>query len=344
MSAYGQIAIVDVSPDKEFSTNVAKLLNLEPHNTQVDKFKDSETNIRIEQSVRGKDVYIFQSYIPPIGERLYELHNAVSATQSGGEASRVTAVMPYCFGMRGERATGARQSTQAVVVARQLYAMGVDKVITVGLHSEAVQSIFLAVGEKEGIKVEHLEFEPLAASYIIKTAQERNYRNIVIASPDVGGTKRVRKTRSIVVKNSNLDARIAIGDKYRQKQDEAEILEIIGDVRGKQVFLYDDIGDTLGTISGAVQAIKERGAQGIYLMFIHPVLGQGYERNLKQLCDDRFVKEIVFSDTIPLKEIALKCDKVRTIAIEPFIAEAIKRINADKSMSELHKYNEIMGI
>lgn len=343
MSNYGKIAIVDVSPDNAFSQHVAKLVDVPPHQTLVDKFKDGETNIRIAESVRGRDVYIFQSYTPPIGERLYELLNGISATQSGGDANRVTVVMPYCFGMRGERPTGPRQSTQAVVVARTLYAMGVDKVITVGLHTESVGSIMLAAGER-GVKVEHLSFEPLAANYIINTAKEHNLKNIVIASPDAGGTRRIREVRRIVDKYSDLKVDLAIGDKQRRQHDQSEVLQIIGDVKGKSVFLYDDIGDTLGTLCAAVQAIKSYGASEVFIINVHPVFGKGYERNLDALCEDRRVKEIVFGNTIPLKEEALLCPKLRIVPIEPFIAEAIKRINQDQSMSELHHYKEIMKI
>jgi len=338
---YRPIAIVDVSPDKGFSSKIAKLVGVEPHSTEVAKFKDGETNIKIAQSVRGRDVYIFQSYVPPIGERLYELLNGISATQSGGDASRITTVMPYCFGMRGERATGPRESTQAVVVAKALSAVGANKALVVGLHSEAVQSIFLAAG----IKVEPLTFEQLAANYIINTSKEHNYQHVVLASPDVGGAKRIRRLRDIVAEQyPQLHTDIAIGDKQRKQPDKPEIVDIVGDVKGSVVFLYDDIGDTLGTLKGIVHAIKSRHAQSIYLVNIHPVLGQGYEKNLDVLCNERFVKEIVFGNTIPIKEEALECPKLRIIPLEPFVAEAIKRINADRSMSELHNYEEIMKI
>ncbi len=343
MSNYGKIAIVDVSQDQEFSSKVAKLVGVSPHKTIVDKFKDGETNIQIAESVRGRDVYIFQSYTTPIGERLYELLNGISATQSGGDASRITVVMPYCFGMRGERPTGPRQSTQAVVVARTLYAMGVDKIITVGLHTESIGSIMLAIGER-GVKVEHLSFDPLAANYIINTAKEHNLRNIVIASPDAGGTKRIREVRKIVDKHSNLKVDLAIGDKQRRQHDQTEVLQIIGDVKGKSVFIYDDIGDTLGTLCGATQAIKSYGASEIFIVHVHPVFGKGYEKNLERLCDDKFVKQIVFGNTVPIKEDALAYEKLNTIPVQPFVAEAIKRINADRSMSELHNYEEIMKI
>jgi ribose-phosphate pyrophosphokinase len=339
--SYGKIAIVDVSPDKTFSQNVAQLVDVAAHDTKVDKFKDGETHIMIRPSVRGRDVYVFQSYTPPLGERFYELLNGVSATQSGGEASRITAVMPYCFGMRGERPTGPRESTQSVVVAKALASMGVDKVVTVGLHSDAVQSVFLATG----IKVEQLSFEPLAANYIINTAREKGYNHIVLASPDAGGTKRVRRLRDIVAEQyPGLNTDIVIGDKQRKQADKPEIVEIVGDPKGKIIFLYDDIADTLGTLRGIVQALKERGANAIYLINIHPVFGRGYERNLASLCDDRFVREIVVGNTIPIKEDALECQKLRVIPVEPFVAAAITRINQDKSMSELHKYKEILKI
>ncbi len=344
MSDHGQIAVVDISEDKKFSTNVAKMLGIQPHKTTVTKFADGETKIKIEQSVRGKDVYVFVTYQPDIGEHFYELMNAALACQSGGKAARLNVVMNYCYGMRGERVTGPRESAQAVVVARALYAMGVDQVLTTGLHNEAVPSIFQAVGEKGGIPVEHLSFEPLAGNYTANTITQQKIENSTMASPDVGGTKRVERVRTIVEKTYNLPIELAIAYKARTGDDKTEVLKVIGDVKDRTVFIYDDVAGTLGTIRSAVHAIKENGAKEIYIMEIHPVLSKGYEKDLELVCNDDTVKEIVFGNTIPLKGLALTHPKVRTIPLEPLVSEAIERMNLDHSMSELHNPQEIRKI
>lgn len=344
MSDHGPIAIVDISDDKKFSTNVAKMLGIQPHKTIVSKFADGETKIKIEQSVRGRDVYVFITYQPPIGEHFYELMNSAIACQSGGKAARLNVVMNYCYGMRGERVTGPRESAQAVVVARALYAMGVDQVLTIGLHNEAVPSIFQAVGERIGVPLEHLSFEPLAGNYTANVINERKIKQSAMASPDVGGAKRVERVRAIVEKTYNLPIELAIAYKARIGDDQTEVLKVIGEVKDRTVFVYDDIAGTIGTIKAAVQSIKEAGAKEIYIIEIHPVLSKGFETELEKLCNDDIVKEIVFANTIPLKGPALTNPKVRTIPLEPLVSEAIERMNLDHSMSELHNPHEIRKI
>lgn len=324
------IAILDLSQDREFSNNVAKLLNTEPFSIDMKKLKDGETSLTIRENVKGKDVYIFQNYTPPIGERLYELLSAVNAAH---EAKSITAVMPYCFGMRGEKQTEPQRAISAAVVAHSLKAMGVSNVITIGLHSAAVERIFA----EAGITIAHLTFNNLAASFVINAASQENNHTIVIASPDAGGAQRVRETKDIIANSSGLAASLAIGEKRRPEADKTEILGITGEVKGKTVFLYDDIGDTLGTIHGAVQAIKKRDAKETYLLMIHPVLGQGFEPRLQDLCDDPFVKEIVFGNTIPLKSIAKTYRKIRTIPLEPLFAEAIRKASTLISSRSAHE-------
>lgn len=344
MNSHGPIAIVDISDDKKFSTNVAKMLGIQPHITKVSKFADGETKTKIEQSVRGKDVYLFVTYQPPVGEHFYELMNAAIACQSGGKAARLNVVMNYCYGMRGERITAPRESAQAVVVARALYAMGVDQILTIGLHNEAVQSIFQAVGEKGGIPLEHLSFEPIAGNYTADVILKEKIKLATMASPDVGGTKRVEKARTIVEKTYNLPIELAIVYKARTGDDQIEVMKVIGDLRDRTVFIYDDIGGTLKTIRSGVDAMKESGAKEIYIIEIHPVLSKGFETELEKLCNDDVVKEIVFGNTIPLKGLAITHPKVKTKPLEPLVSEAIQRMNLDHSMSELHNPQEIRKI
>ena len=339
---YGDIAIYDVSPQEArgFSKKVAELLGVSYNDYPdlVTKFKDGETDIKIKDSVRGKDVFVFQSYIPPIGERLYELELFLDAAKAGGAANRVTVVMPYCLGQRGERRTRARQPVPVLTIARNLKTNGADKILTVGIHAAAVGSIFNACG----LGFEYLEDEYLVANYII----QRKLHDSTIATPDVGAAKRARKIKEIVIQNSppEFTVHIAIADKYRPQPDKAEITEAVGNVKDRPVFIVDDIASTLNSIASAVEAYKNKGAREAYIIITHPVLVEGHEKALKKLCDDGFVKEIVFGNTKPVSGLAAENRKIKYLPFEPFVAEAIRRINKDVSISGLHKYSQIISV
>ena len=338
MGPYGELAIFDVSPPGycSFSNNVCKILRTFPKELELKKFKDGDTDIQIKESVRGKDVYVFQSYVGPLGERLYELNNFLDAVKAGGSARRVTVVMPCAFGARGERRTRARQPVPTIVIAKMLKANGADQVLTVGIHTTTIGSIYNAIG----LGFENLEFEYISAEYIINRLNE----NVIVGAADIGGANRAKKIRNLIAEKMGIILPVAIADKYRIKANEAEIDNIIGNVEGKDVFLCDDIGDTLGTMVSAARAYKQKGAQRIFAVLNHAVLGQGYEPRLAQLLDEGLVEELVFGNTIPLKEIALNHPKVKIVPLEPFVAEAIRRINQNESISSLHKYLQIMKV
>ncbi len=334
MSVYGPIAVVDVSPEnaRGFSKNVATLLGVIPHPIDCSKFGDGETNTLIGKSVRGHDVYIFQSYQREIGERLYELELAISAAKSGGGARRITVVMPYCFGMRGERQTKSRQSLPIDVVIKSLESLRIQNAITIGLHEDAITTMF---GLKD-IKLEHLIFEPLAAAYISDVARREGYEEIEIASPDIGGMKRARRARDIFTSISPVRVRLIAGDKYRTGPDQSQIETFTGSVKGYPIFFYDDVGASLGTIDDSVRLAESQGAKAAYVILIHGVLAEGYQTRLEKLCNNPFVREIIFGNTIPLKGQALTHPKIRTIPLEPFMAAAIRAMNRDESMSNLY--------
>src|SRR3989344_3386311 len=324
MSTHGPIAILDASPTiaRGFSARVTELIpGTNDHDGRVGKFADSETKIEIKKHIRGHDAYIFQSHMPPVGERIYELLHMTNACKNG-KSERITAVLPYCFGQRGERPTRARESVAAAVVAKALKAEGVDKALFCGLHAEVIQTIF----DVRGIEPEHLEFEPLAANYFLNVAKREGYKHVVFGSPDVGGAKRARNLRKIAMlqKDFDLQSRIAIADKYRYEDDQVTVEELVGDVKKKPVMLYDDIGDTLGTIKGAVDLYAKHGAGPIHVLLIHPVFGNGFESRLEALAAHPSVAEIVFSNSIPIHPLALSLDKVKYVPLEPFFAEAIK--------------------
>ena len=347
MGNYGKIALVDVSSDKYFSKNIAKILEIRPHDVKVASFPDSDKKLTVEQSVRGKDVFIFSNYVPPVRENFSLLIDAAYACQQGGKARRLTALMPYCYGSRGERATRSREAVPIIKVVRELKAAGIENVITMGLHAEAVTTVF----EVLGINVEHLPFEDLAANYIIRTARENGYRKVALASTDYGGGRRLELLEKILYsQNKGLLGETVFGRKQRKGIAETEHKGFVGEVKGQIVFIYDDIADTLGSAEGLVKAAKKEGAEAAYIIFIHPILGtpekpekEGYRPKLERLCNDSFVRQIVFGNTIPLKQ-GTEHEKVRVIPLEPFFAEAIRRSSRDNSMSELREYGNIMAV
>ena len=242
-SPYGPLALFDISPPEAryFAQNVVKILGTNLEHVDVKKFADGETDIDIKNSVRGKDVFVFQSYVPPLGERMYELENFLDAVKMGGSASRVNVVLPYLFGSRGERRTRPRQSVPTIVAAKDLYSHGAQKVVTVCVHTTAIGSIF----NTAGLGFENLEFEHLVANYILNHAAGA----IVIASPDVGGAGRARSVRKILMEKvplhvrENLEVTLAFADKYRPAPGVAEVHEVTGHVEGRSVYIVDDIGD-----------------------------------------------------------------------------------------------------
>jgi len=343
MGAYGPLAIVDVSPDnaRSFSQNVARYLGITPHPTRVSKFKDGETNVVIDQTMRDHDVYLFQSYIEPLGERKTELKYGASAVRSGGDVKRTNAVLPYCFGMRGDRQTEARQSVPIEVFIRDLYGMGIQNVVTVTLHNDTLETAFRTTGDQKGIKVEQLHFEPLAARYIINDATNNGYKRIGIVSPDTGGAKRCEKVADLVTHYSSIEVVLAAGLKTRTEHDKAKITGLMGRVGRLPAYLYDDIGDTFGTIADAKRVVKRASAAELSVIAVHPVMGNGYEKPFDSLCDDPFVRQIVFGNTLPLKGRATNDPKVHTIPLEPLVADALRAMNQSLSMSKLHEYTYI---
>lgn len=333
---YGKLAIFDISPIEcqEFSNNVCRILQTSLRKCKVEKFKDGDTDINIEESVRGTDIFVLQSYVPPQGERLYELSLFLDAVNAGGSASRTNVVFPYTFGSRGERRTRARQPVPTIAVAKKLKSYCVDTVITVGIHTTAIGSIYNALD----LSFENLEFEYVAANFIIPRIKE----NTVLGSADVGGLKRVKRLRNIIAEQTKIKLPVAVADKYRPKANEAEIDDIIGNVDCAEVYIVDDIGDTLGTLISASRAYKNKGAKEIYSILTHPVLGKGAEENLNKIFDECLVKEIFFGNTIPLKYFAIEREEIKLIPIEPFVAEAIHRVHIDESISALHCYNKII--
>lgn len=333
--------IFDISPleTQTLATDVCTLLDKDLSKVKVEKFADGETDVDIQESVRGQNVYVFQSYIPPLGERLYELRLFISAAKRGGNAKRVRVIMPHLFGCRGERRVRPRQAIQALDVAKGIHSSGGEGVLTLGEHSPALGSIYEAVG----LEYENLKLESIAANYEVNHA---NAGNCAIVSPDLGGGIRAEEIASIVERETGEEIELVLGRKTRPRANVVDKVRLIGDISGKDAEIIDDIVDTVGTIKKTSQECRKEGAVSVRAVFYHAVFGEGYEEKLIRMLGGKepLVNEIVVFDTIPLKPAAAEHPRIRIIPTAPLIAEAVSRINSNTSISSLHRYKPVMEV
>ena len=294
----------------EFSKAVAKYLSIPLSEAKINRFSDGEINVQISESVRGKDVFIIQSTCAPANANLMELLIMVDALRRSS-ASSITAIVPYFGYARQDRKAAPRVPITAKLVANLMQTAGIDRVVTVDLHAGQIQGFF-------DIPVDNLYGSIVFKEYI----QRKNLKNPIIASPDIGGVARARN----FAKNFDLD--IVIVDKRREKANESEVMNIIGDVEGKDVILIDDMIDTAGTIVKAASALKAKGATSVMAFCTHPVLsGPAYDRIEKGELD-----ELVVTDTIPLQQ---ECSKITVLSVSKLFAEVIRRIYHNESVNGL---------
>jgi len=311
-----------------------------PLTSIVRKFPDGETDISIPASVRDRDVFVFQSYIPPLGERILELGYFIDACKGGGDAHRVTVATPYLFGQRGERRTKPRQPLPALVFARMIDSNGGDHVLTICEHAQSLGSIYSALE----LGYDPLSFELLVANYILNDAQQRGTDEIVIGTPDIGAATRAGHLQDMVIQEGDRPARIVFANKRRQSGEKTRLTHTAGDVQGAHVYVSDDIGATMGSMVNAVNAYLAQGAESVDVLICHPVLSGRFGPPLDELCDNPQVSNIMMSNTMPLKGRALTDPKVKIVPFEPFVAEAIWRINKGESISALHRYQQIVQV
>ena len=280
---------------------------------QVKRFSDGEINVEIDESVRGMDVFVVQSTCPPVNDHLMELLILMDALKRAS-AERINAVIPYYGYARQDKKVLPRAPISAKLVADLITAAGASRILTVELHASQIQGFF-------NIPVDHLYASSILAEYV----KDRFQGDIVIVSPDAGGVERARAFAK------RLNAGLAIIDKRREMPNIAEAMHIIGDIRGKDAILLDDMVDTAGTLTSAALALKEEGAENIYAYCTHPVLSG---RAIGRLMESP-LKEAIITDTIPLKGESISCKKLKVLTVGPLLAEAIKRIHQDESVSSL---------
>jgi ribose-phosphate pyrophosphokinase len=298
----------------KLAEDVAKHLNTRLGRATVGRFSDGEVMVEILDHVRGKDVFVLQSTCAPTNETLMEVMVIVDALKRAS-AGRITAVIPYFgYARQDRRPRSARVPITAKVVADMLAGVGVDRLLTMDLHSDQIQGFF-------DIPVDNIYAAPILLGDIWKN----NFDNLMVVSPDVGGVVRARAIAK------RLDCDLGIIDKRRPKPNVAKVMHIIGDVRGRNCVLMDDLVDTANTLCEAANALKEHGAASVRAYCTHPVLsGPAVER-----IENSALDELVVTDTIPLREEAKRCGRIRQISIAELLAETVRRINNDESVSSL---------
>jgi len=299
----------------ELAQKVASRLYLSLGKADVGKFSDGEVAVELNENVRGKDVFVLQSTCAPTNDNLMELLVMIDALRRAS-AQRITAVVPYFgYARQDRRVRSSRVPITAKVVADMMDAVGVDRVLTMDLHAEQIQGFF-------SCPVDNVYGSPILNDDI--TAQ--NYDNLMVVSPDIGGVVRAR-----AIAKQLSEAELAIIDKRRPRANEAQVMNIIGEVEGRTCLLVDDMVDTAGTLCSAADALKERGALMVVAYCTHAVLsGQALE-NLRNSRLD----QLVVTDTIPLREEARKIDKIRQLTTADLLAESMRRVANEESISAL---------
>jgi ribose-phosphate pyrophosphokinase len=282
----------------------------------VGRFTDGEVNLELMENVRGRDVFIIQPTCAPVNDNLVELLVMVDACRRAS-AARITAVMPYFgYSRQDRRPRATRSAITAKLVANMVSSAGVNRLLTIDLHADQIQGFF-------DIPVDNVYASPV----LLGDAWTQRYDNIVVVSPDVGGVVRARA----LAKRLD-DAELAIIDKRRPRPNESKVMNIIGEVTGKTCILIDDMVDTAGTLCQGAQALKDEGAVKVVAYVTHAVLsGSAVEKISSSALD-----ELVVTDTIPLSPAARKCGRIRQLSVAALLAETIRRIRDEESVSSLY--------
>jgi ribose-phosphate pyrophosphokinase len=293
-------------------------LGIELGEAEVSKFPDGELHVKIDENVRGQDVFVIQPTCHPVHEHLMELLVMIDALHRAS-AERITAVMPYYSYARQDRKTRPREPITAKLVANLLVQAGADRVLTMDLHAGQIQGFF-------DIPVDHLEAGPILSDYF----KGIDLSGVVVVSPDVGGTARARNFAG------RLKKPIAIIDKYRASDTNVEIMHIVGSVKGKTAIIVDDMIDTAGSVIKGSQAVLNAGAKEVYVCATHPIFAGPARQRLEKYWQENLFKEVVVTNTIPIpNEKKIACIKILSVA--KLFAESIKRIHNNTSISELFR-------
>ncbi|MBK7904451.1 MAG: ribose-phosphate diphosphokinase [Proteobacteria bacterium] len=310
------MAVFTGNANPQLAQDIARYLQVPLGRAHVGRFSDGEVTVELMENVRGRDVFILQSTCPPANDHLMELLLMVDACRRAS-AARITAVMPYFgYARQDRRPRATRVAITAKVVANMVAGVGVHRMLTVDLHADQIQGFF-------DIPVDNVYSSPV----LLGEVWRQKYDDLVVVSPDVGGVVRARA----IAKRLD-DADLAIIDKRRARANVSEVMNIIGEVEGKSCVLVDDMVDTAGTLCHAAKALKDHGAKRVVAYITHPVLsGPAVDRIEASALD-----ELVVTDTIPLRENALACRKIRQLSVAGLLAETMRRIRDEESVSSLY--------
>jgi ribose-phosphate pyrophosphokinase len=312
--AFERMRIFAGNANPKLAEAVCKHLNISVGRCIVDRFSDGEVMVELMENVRGRDVFVLQSTCAPTNDNLMEIMVMVDALKRAS-AGRITAAIPYFgYARQDRRPRSARVAITAKVVADMLSTVGVQRVMVMDLHADQIQGFF-------NIPVDNIYATPILLGDLWK----RNYENLLVVSPDVGGVVRARAIAK------RLDSDLAIIDKRRPKANVAEVMNIIGDVQDRVCVIMDDIVDTANTLGKAASALKERGALKVVAYCTHPVLSGGAVPRITESDLD----EVVVTDTIPLSPEAQACSKIRQLSCAQLLAETMTRISNEESVSSL---------
>jgi len=313
--SYNSMLVFSGNANRQLAEDIVNYLNIPLGKAILGRFSDGEIMVEIMENVRGKDVFIVQPTCHPTNDNLMELMVMVDAVRRSS-ARRVTTVIPYFgYSRQDRRPRSARVAISAKVVANMISGAGADRVLTVDLHADQIQGFF-------DIPVDNVYASPILLGDIWR----QKYPNQIVVSPDVGGVVRARALAKRLG-----DADLAIIDKRRPRPNEAKVMHIIGEVQDRTCVLVDDLVDTAGTLCEAARALKEHGAATVVAYCTHPVLSGAAIKNI----ENSVLDELVVTDTIPLRTDAVECPRIRQLSIAGMLAETLRRVSAEESVSTL---------
>nr|WP_253338829.1 ribose-phosphate pyrophosphokinase [Neisseria sp. HSC-16F19] len=317
MAAYDSLMVFTGNANPELAEKMVKHLDISMGRATVGKFSDGEITVELLENVRGRDVFIVQPTCAPTNDNLMEVLTMADALKRAS-AGRITAAIPYFgYARQDRRPRSARVPISAKLVANMLHSAGIDRILTVDLHADQIQGFF-------DIPVDNIYATPI----LLHDIEKQRIDNLTVVSPDIGGVVRARATAKA------LQTDLAIIDKRRPKANVAEVMNLIGDVQGRTCVLVDDMIDTANTLCKAASALKERGAERVLAYATHPVFsGEAVSRIAASDID-----QVVVTDTIPLSDAAKECGRIRQVTIAGLLAETVRRISNEESVSYL--FNE----
>lgn len=310
-----RLMVFSGNANRQLAVDVVKKLNIPLGKAMISQFSDGEVQVEIQENVRGRDVFIIQPTCMPTNDNIMELLIIVDALKRAS-AERITTVIPYFgYSRQDRRVRSMRVPISAKVIANMIASVGADRVLTIDLHADQIQGFF-------DLPVDNVYASPVLLGDIYK----QKHPDLIVVSPDVGGVVRARA----VAKRLD-DSELAIIDKRRPQANEAQVMHIIGEVKDKTCIIVDDLVDTAGTLCKAAQALKEHGANTVIAYATHPVLSGKAVQNI----EGSVLDELVVTDTIPLQEEAIACSRIRQLKVSGLLAETIRRISVEESVSTL---------